>query len=124
MSKVDITNPTMNDFITIIAIAFLGVAVFAVFPAGFLTASAYIDIVYVVLAYYGIQAVYQYFKCRFYLKQFDLFPGLISDKFIIGFVAIFALGWLAANFIIDLNWYISFVLWVLGSLGLLKVASK
>ena len=121
--KVDITNPTLNDFITIIAMAFLIIGTFAVFPGNFITASMYIDIVYVVLAYYGIQAVYQYLKARFYLKNFDLFPGLISDKFIIGFVAVFTVGWLAVNLIVGMNWYIEFVMWVLGSLGLLKLTS-
>lgn len=121
--KVDITNPTMNDIIILIAMVFLAIGTLAVYPAGFLTASAYIDIVYVVLAYVGIQAVYQYVRCRFSLKRFDLFPGLISDKFLVGATAIVTVGWLAMNMIVSPDWYIEFVIWILGSLGLLKLTS-
>jgi hypothetical protein len=111
----------MQEIVTVIALMLIAVGSLAVFPAAFMAVTDYINLVFVILAFYGIQAVYQYFT---YLKKFDLFPGVISDKFLVGFFAIFWVGWLAANFIVAMDWYIQFVIWILGSLGLLKLSSK
>jgi hypothetical protein len=112
--------------ITIIALIFIpayAAAVYA-FPQ-FVTLDSYLIVLTAILGLYGIMALYKVSKAmRAKVGVFDLFPGVVEDRFLVGFDAIFSTLPLAVLGIMPYDQYFALLTAILAGLGLLKLSAK
>mgnify|MGYP001579037189 CR=1 FL=1 len=113
---------------TILALALVPLLALAVFFAVPIVGELvlYETFLMAVLGLYGISGFLRLSQVARGSKKtvFDLFPGVVEDRFLVGFDALFSVVFLFATSNMPQNDFIAFVTLILGSLGFLGLAAK
>ena len=118
--------PPVYTIATLVLVPLLALAVYLGIPiVGDLI--LYETFLIAVLGLYGISGFLRLSQsARFNSMKtiYDLFPGVVEDRFLVGFDALFSVVFLFATGYMPQNDFIAFVTLILGSLGFLGWAAK
>ena len=92
----------------------------AVYPGSIVPLSVYEPLLLLILAFFGIQ---MYVQLRLAGKGIkDLLPGIVSDKVIIGIIALIMITWLFISAAMPENNYYTFVTLIIGNIVMSYIA--
>ena len=117
--------PPIYTIAALALVPLLAVAVYFGFPiVGDLV--VYETFLMAVLGIYGISGFLKLSQSARSGKKsiFDLFPGVVEDRFLVGFDALFSVVFLFATSNMPQNDFIAFVTLILGSLGFLGLGAR